>query len=205
MCICENISSVCAWGPDKEAEVLFSLPRVSQRPFLPLREEERKALKIIVQAGTQSSHQEWAEPETRFQKSPKTNSAVTALNTKYSSFCMIVWNGFQGGGLHRDCAPYCWWENLGCCKKPDQRSCQRDSEPDLGGWRGGRPAAKSSHQLPAEDLPAPEARHRERKATTSTEARGRGGCPWAARDRETCPPADTYPRPGSESTLWAGN
>lgn len=88
MCICEtkNICSVCAWSPDKEAEVLFSLPKVSQRLFLPLTEEERKALKIIIQAGTQSSHQEWAEPETHFQKSPKTSSAVAAINTKYSCF-----------------------------------------------------------------------------------------------------------------------
>lgn len=210
MCICEaeNVYSVCARAPDKEAEVLVSLPKVPQRPFLPLRGEERKALKIIVQAGTQSSHQEWAEPETHFQKSPKTNSAVTAINTKYSSFCMIVWNGFQGGGLHRHCASYCRRKNLGCCKKTAQFECERDSEPDLAGWRRGRPAAKSSRQLPAEDLPAPEARHRERKAATSwrsTEARGHGGAPWAARDRETCPPADTHPRPGSESTLWARN
>lgn len=48
--------------------------------------DERKALKVPIQAGSQLSDHQWAEPETHFQKSPKTKAAAASENTKSSGF-----------------------------------------------------------------------------------------------------------------------
>lgn len=50
-------------------------------------------------------------------------------STKNSGFCVISWNGVQGGASLRDCAPFLGWKSLRRHPKPVQPECRRDSHP----------------------------------------------------------------------------